>query len=79
MRGHLALLQWACQQGCPWDGEIFEFAAESGSVPLMQWLRQQGCPWDKEDCIRTAIEYCENERAGLKLAAWIRAQGEESE
>lgn len=48
--GHLAVLQWARQQGCPWDATTCQGAAFGGHLAMLQWLRQQGCLWDREDC-----------------------------
>ena len=39
-------LQWAHQNGCPWDEETCSIAAEEGHLEVLQWLRQNGCPWD---------------------------------
>ena len=46
--GHLAVLQWARAQGCPWDEETCVGAALGGhlaaSDSVLQWARAQGCP-----------------------------------
>ena len=48
MNGHLAVLQWARAQGCPWDVFTCRVAAENGHLAVLQWARAQGCPCHKE-------------------------------
>lgn len=38
--GRLEILQWARENGCPWDEETWEVARES----VRPWLRENGCP-----------------------------------
>jgi hypothetical protein len=35
------VLQWARENGCPWDSQTFRLAA---NVEIVQWLRANGCP-----------------------------------
>ena len=44
----LEVLQWARQNGCPWDEETCEAAATGGHLEVLRWARQNGCPWDEE-------------------------------
>jgi hypothetical protein len=53
-RGHLALLQWAREQGCSWNEGSCRQAARGGHVAMLRWLREQGCPWDEETCSAAA-------------------------
>jgi hypothetical protein len=48
--GHQEVLQWARQQGCPWDAWTCSDAAKGGQLEVLQWARQQGCPWNDEAC-----------------------------
>ena len=34
--GHLAVLQWARAQGCPWDESTCLWAAENGHLAVLQ-------------------------------------------
>ena len=43
-RGHLGLLQWARERGCPWDSRVCAKAAWSGHLEVLQWAHEQGCP-----------------------------------
>jgi len=56
--GHLDVLQWARQNGCPWceDLDIWNTAdldvidccaraAAGGHLAVLQWAREHGCPW----------------------------------
>ncbi len=42
--GHLAVLQWAKEYGCPWDEDTCRMAAEGGHIEVLQWARENGCP-----------------------------------
>ena len=44
------MLQWAHENGCPWDEGTCEYAAQGGHLEVLQWARENGCPWDKETC-----------------------------
>ena len=38
--GHLAVLQWARETGCPWDFSTLMYAAEAGQLEVLQWVRE---------------------------------------
>lgn len=44
--GHLEMLQWERENGCPWDKETCAGAAMGGHLEIMKWARANGCPWD---------------------------------
>merc|ERR1719313_1168234 len=44
--GHLEVVQWLRQNGCPWDSMTSFHAAHGGHLEVLQWVRQNGCPWD---------------------------------
>ena len=44
--GHLEVLQWVHENGCPWDEDTCWCAAQGGHLEALQWLRANGCPWD---------------------------------
>ena len=46
--GHLAVLQWARAQGCPWDENTCSSAGENGLLAILEWAQVQGCPCDQE-------------------------------
>ena len=68
-RGHLPVLQWARENGCPWDEKTCSYAAEEGHLAVLQWARENGCPWDADTCSLAA--------AGGHLAVlqWARENG----
>ena len=67
--GHLAVLQWARAQGCPWYEWTCAEAAKNGHLAVLQWARAQGCPWDEETCSSAAMN------GHLAVLQWARAQG----
>jgi hypothetical protein len=69
--GRLQILQWAREQGCPWDRSVSEAAAEGGHLAVLQWLRQEGCPWGPSTCAAAA-------RGGhLEVLQWALQNGGE--
>ncbi len=42
--GHLEVLQWARDQGCPWDKWTCASATQGGHLEVLQWAIEQGCP-----------------------------------
>jgi len=45
--GHLEVLKWARENGCPWDERTCANAAEGGHLEVLKWARENGCPWDE--------------------------------
>ena len=63
--GNLRAVQWLHSQGClwneegglqgcPWNVETFDTAAEKGNLEMLQWLHSQGCPWSERTCSAAA-------------------------
>ncbi|CAB9513807.1 ankyrin repeat protein [Seminavis robusta] len=52
--GNITLMQWARQQGFPWDEQTCFLAAYSGHLEMLQWLRKNGCPWNEWTCSSAA-------------------------
>ena len=75
--GHLEVLKWAREHGCPWEDKIVDNAgadccaltAWDGHLELSKWLRKQACPWDERTCA-----YCRIGRApgGIEVASGSR-------
>ena len=42
--GHLKMLQWLKDEGCPWDFKTCASAAREGHYKLLKWAVQAGCP-----------------------------------
>ena len=42
--GHLEVLQWLRERGCPWDGRTLSEATQNGHIELLEWARKNGCP-----------------------------------
>jgi hypothetical protein len=65
--GHLDCLQYAHENGCPWDKQTTSNAAENGHLECIKYAHENGCPWDINttlqasmnghfDCLRYALE-----------------------
>ncbi|CAN0374835.1 unnamed protein product, partial [Ectocarpus sp. 12 AP-2014] len=67
--GHLGVLQWLRDNGCPWDEGTCSYAAWGGYLEVLQWTRNNGCPWDKETCSKAAW------RGHLEALQWARNNG----
>jgi hypothetical protein len=54
MEWHLSVLQWARENGCPWDEDICSAAAKGGHLSVLQWARENGCKWNEWTCSQAA-------------------------
>jgi hypothetical protein len=48
--GHLEVLLWASDNGCPFSKEICWESAGGGHLEVLQWAREHGCDWDEGTC-----------------------------
>ena len=48
--GHLEMLKWARENGCPWDEDTCANAAKGGHLEVLKWARENDCPWDEWTC-----------------------------
>ena len=67
--GNLELVQWLCDEGCPWDHWTCCGAAGSGNLEVLQWLRAEGCPWDYVTCVEAV------KRSHVDILRWARENG----
>jgi len=44
-KGHLHVLQWLREHGCPWNSSTCAYAAKEGHLDVLKWAREHGCPW----------------------------------
>jgi hypothetical protein len=42
--GHMHILQYAHEQGCPWDARVLEEATARDDMMMIQYAREHGCP-----------------------------------
>ncbi|CAN0461067.1 unnamed protein product, partial [Hapterophycus canaliculatus] len=42
-RGHLEVLKWARENGCPWDRMTCVHAARGEHLEVLAWARANGC------------------------------------
>lgn len=40
------MMQWAFENGCPWDSNLFSLAANLGKMEVLYCLHDNLCPWD---------------------------------
>ena len=52
--GHLEVLKWARENGCPWDEHTCTYAAEGGHLDVLQWALENGCPWTRHSPLLAA-------------------------
>ena len=45
--GHLDIVQWAKENGCPLTESACQYAAGFGHFDTLKGLRDMGCPWDE--------------------------------
>ena len=49
------MLQWARNNGCPWDEKTCYYAGRNGHLQVFQWARNNGCAWDANTCAHAAV------------------------
>lgn len=49
-RGHLEILKYAHENGCPWDQWSCRGAAKNGQMEVLKYLHKSGCPCDERTC-----------------------------
>ena len=42
--GHLEVLRYAHEHGCPWDTDTCTCAAQGGHLEMLRYAREHGCP-----------------------------------
>ena len=52
--GHLDVLKYLHENGCPWDKSTCERAAIGGHLNVLKYAHENGCPWDEETCRNAA-------------------------
>ena len=56
LNGHLEVLKWLRENGCPWDMLTYSNAAKNGHLYVLKWLKENGCPWDEMTCAYAAFK-----------------------
>jgi hypothetical protein len=51
--GHLEVLKWARENGCPWSEWTCE-RGDGGHLEVLKWARENDCPWDWRTCANAA-------------------------
>jgi hypothetical protein len=51
--GHLEVLKWARENGCPWDEDDVRVAAEGGHLETLKWARENELPVETRGRART--------------------------
>eukprot|EP00873_Tetraselmis_striata_P015248 jgi/Tetstr1/435512/TSEL_024416.t1 len=67
--GHLQLLVWAREAGCPLDETTCSAAAAGGHLAVLRWARANGCPWTSQTCAYAP------EGGHMAVLAWAREAG----
>jgi len=45
--GHLELLKWLREQGCPWDWQVLDRSQQfNHRSHVLKWAEENGCTWD---------------------------------
>ena len=71
--GHLEVLQWLHNTGCPWNERMASpcyFAAEGGHLEVLKWLHDTGCPRDTARCAAAAAK-----GGHLEVLKWLHGNG----
>ena len=68
MSGHLEVIKWLRERGCPWNSRTLEVAAVNGDWDILRWAHANGCPWEEDVCASAA------EGGNLDMLKWLRSQ-----
>ena len=68
-RGHMEVLRWAHENGCPWDGDGVRSAGGRGDLETLQWAVARGCPLQDRVCSAAASG------GHLAVLQWARSEG----
>jgi hypothetical protein len=49
--GHLEVLRYAHEHGCPWDIDTCLGATQGGHLEVLRYAHEHGCPWDIDTCL----------------------------
>ena len=64
--GHLDVLKYAHEKGCPWDELTCACAAEGGHLAVLKYAHENGCLWNKKYCHDLA-----ESKGHVDIVAWI--------
>jgi hypothetical protein len=67
--GILKVLQWARENGYPWDSTTCANAATGDHLHVLKWARANSCPWDITTCMHAAGG------GNLEVLQWARRNG----
>jgi hypothetical protein len=62
--GHVDILQWILDGGCPWDRSILIRAAKNNHLNVFDWSRDKGHLWEEDACVE-AVDHC-----NLEILKW---------
>ena len=51
---NLACLEYAHENGCPWNESTCDKAAETGNLDCLEYAHKHGCPWNESTCNKAA-------------------------
>jgi len=54
LEGHLEVLKYLHEKGCPWDRWTCAKAALGGHLEVLKYAHEKGCPWDRWTCTYAA-------------------------
>jgi hypothetical protein len=54
LRGLLMCLEYAHENGCPWNDDTCSFAARMGHLGCLRYAHENGCPWNEYACLCAA-------------------------
>merc|ERR1711977_205804 len=52
--GHLELMKYLHEEGCPWGERTCQMAAKGGHLEMLKYAHEKGCPWNKKTCFSAA-------------------------
>jgi len=66
LNGHLEVLKWAREIGCPWNEDTCSNIAKNGHFEVLKWDRENRCSWDRNTCNSATFS------TSLEVLKWFR-------
>ena len=67
--GHVDVVKWAFDMGCPLSSMVTEGIATHGDLEALKWARHHGCAWDQYTCAGAA------RKGHIAVLKWAIANG----
>lgn len=70
MFGHIEILKWLINNGCPYDEFTYKYAAQFGYLEILKWIREkEQAVWNRSICWNAL------ESKNIEILKWLKGNG----